>query len=140
MNLEQLKKSLVLHEGMRVMMYDCPAGYKTIGVGHNLEARGITEHAAMMILEDDIKQTMDELDHAIGDWWRELPEAAALGLVELAFQIGAGGVSKFQNSLRLIKDKAPPETILMELMDSMWARQTPNRAEVVARRIATGEW
>lgn len=32
-NIEKLSKSLIEHEGMVLEMYDCPAGYKTIGVG-----------------------------------------------------------------------------------------------------------
>ena len=32
-DIEKLAKSLIEHEGMELKMYNCPAGYKTIGVG-----------------------------------------------------------------------------------------------------------
>ena len=35
-------------EGLRLQTYKCPAGYDTIGYGHNLEANGLPEE----ILED----------------------------------------------------------------------------------------
>jgi lysozyme len=140
LNITKLGESLVKHEGLVLGMYDCPAGFKTIGVGHNLEARPITEDAAMQILHDDIIQTMFELDAELGPWWHNLEENQQLGLIEMAFQLGARGVAKFTNSMRSLRDGAGPDVIYRNLMDSNWARQTPARAQVVAKRIATGEW
>ena len=36
-----LKDQLILHEGLRLRVYTCPANKKTIGVGRNLEDVGL---------------------------------------------------------------------------------------------------
>ena len=53
--MEDLKEQLIRHEGLRLTVYDCPAGYKTIGVGRNLEGKGVTEEEAMYLLDNDLK-------------------------------------------------------------------------------------
>ena len=62
---------LVMHEGCVLKPYICPAGYKTIGVGRNLETNplteeekrvcgdyehGITKQAAFYLLRHDIER------------------------------------------------------------------------------------
>ncbi|HHX10519.1 MAG TPA: lysozyme, partial [Firmicutes bacterium] len=34
-----IEEQLILHEGLRLEVYKCPAGYWTIGVGRNLEGK-----------------------------------------------------------------------------------------------------
>ena len=43
MNIHQLKKQLTRHEGKRAYPYRCPAGKLSIGVGRNLEDKGLSE-------------------------------------------------------------------------------------------------
>ena len=56
MNYEKLKESLIKNEGLELKVYICPAGYKTIGVGRNLETRGITQEEAIYLLDNDISK------------------------------------------------------------------------------------
>ena len=63
-----LKDQLIKHEGLRKKVYTCPAGKLTIGVGRNLEDRGITEEEALLMLDNDIAQVKGE---ASGFSWYE---------------------------------------------------------------------
>ena len=45
---------LRLHEGEKLMPYKCTAGKLTIGVGRNLEARGISKDESDLMLRNDI--------------------------------------------------------------------------------------
>jgi lysozyme len=42
MNFENIRKQLIEDEGLRLKPYICPAGFLTIGVGRNLEGRGLS--------------------------------------------------------------------------------------------------
>jgi len=46
MNIKKIADQLILHEGLRLKPYHCPAGKHTIGIGRNLEDKGITEKEA----------------------------------------------------------------------------------------------
>lgn len=52
--LNRIKAQLVRHEGLMLKPYRCTAGKLTIGVGRNLDDRGITQKEAYAMLESDI--------------------------------------------------------------------------------------
>ena len=52
---KRLKDMLIRHEGLKLKPYLCTAGKLTIGVGRNIQDRGITYQEAMMLLENDIR-------------------------------------------------------------------------------------
>ena len=54
-------RQLALHEGLRLKPYKCTSGALTIGYGRNLDARGITEAEAEMMLSHDIDDFQDRL-------------------------------------------------------------------------------
>ena len=61
----ELERLLIYHEGLRLGVYRCPAGKLTIGVGRNLEDRGITEEEAYYLLRNDIA----DVAAAVGVRW-----------------------------------------------------------------------
>lgn len=50
----RIKAQLVRHEGLRLKPYRCTAGKLTIGIGRNLDDRGISQKEAYAMLERDI--------------------------------------------------------------------------------------
>ena len=73
---EKLIDKLVLHEGMRLKVYDDAngneiragdtlVGHPTIGVGRNIagDGLGITEEEAKMLLSNDVDRVLKEVDH-----------------------------------------------------------------------------
>ena len=119
---EQLKK----HEGLRLYPYRCTAGKLTIGVGRNLDDKGISEEEANELLQDDIYDVEIQLDEQL-PWWRSKPENVQLVLCDMCFNLGISGLltfDKFLHALRL----GFIETAQMEMMDSLWAIQVGTRA------------
>jgi lysozyme len=55
MNRQLLAQELLRDEGLRLKPYRCTAGALTIGVGRNLDARGITEAEARFMLANDME-------------------------------------------------------------------------------------
>ena len=142
-----LTEQLKFEEGLRLTAYLCPTGHKTIGYGHNLEARPffegnripdqITKEVAEVLLHHDIEDTSELLDKA----WHGfllLHGARSDAVINMAYQMG---VDKFMGFKRM-RDaliRCDWQTAYNEAMASAWARQTPGRAERVATQFRTGE-
>lgn len=134
--MENLKEQLVRHEGLRLTVYDCPAGYQTIGVGRNLEGKGITEEEAFYLLSNDIDYFTEQLKNNI-DWFDEIPEEKQNVLINMAFNLGVSGLLNFKNMLLAVKEKRWIDAST-EMLDSKWAKQVGNRAIELSGIMANG--
>lgn len=136
LDIEKLRHQLIQHEGLKLKPYLCPAGKLTIGVGHNIEDRGITTDQALRILDDDIAVACADLDK-IAPFWRSLDDARARVLVDMCFNIGAARLSGFKQMLMAIKngDYAKASD---EMMASKWYGQVGLRAQTLTNIMRTG--
>jgi len=133
-----LEDQLIDHEGLELKPYQCTADKLTIGVGRNIEDRGITEDEARYLLKNDIKIVEDEL-------LERKPEVAGLDsvrqrvLVDMGFNVGLPILMKFQNMWAAIEEEDWDEASA-QMMDSRWAKQVGRRAERLSQAMKTGEW
>ena len=134
---ERLIADLIRDEGVRLMPYRDTVGKLTIGVGRNLDDRGITDHEAGVMLATDVDVVCMELD-ARAPWWRGMKSSAQLGLANMCFNMGWPRLSKFQNMLSALK-KGDCETAATEALNSQWARQVGSRATRIAYLYRSGE-
>lgn len=151
---KKLHALLILHEGLKLETYLCPAGKLTIGVGHNLEARPIpglsrgskiTRERAMEILTDDLRDFVEEIRRRI-PWAEELDEVRQAVLVDMAFNMGAAGLLKFKRFLRNLQEGCFAGASV-EMFRSRWAYQVGDgpgkrrdRVDRLAEMIETGQW
>lgn len=126
----QLRKDLILDEGLKLKAYKCTAGKTTIGVGRNLDDLGITETEALSLLDHDLDRIDAELDKAI-PWWRTKPENIQRALANMAFNMGWPRLSGFKNMLAALEAGRYDEAATHAL-DSQWAKQVGDRAKRVA--------
>jgi lysozyme len=70
--MDRIKEQLVRHEGLRLKPYRCTAGKLTIGVGRNLEDKGISQQEAYELLENDIRECEVQLLTEIPDIYLSL--------------------------------------------------------------------
>ncbi len=140
----KLQRLLVLHEGMILHRYKCPAGKVTIGVGHNLEARPldlpetITEQQALAILEDDIEDVRQELIHAL-PWVASMDEVRQAVLLDMGFNLGVPGLLKWKNTLAAVKTgNWVAASANMGL--SKWYSQVGDRAKRLMQMMVSGNW
>ena len=61
----------------------------------------------------------------------DIDEQAEEILIEMVFQLGKNGVSKFKNMWKALAEKNYIGASY-EMLDSRWAKQTPNRAKSMA--------
>ena len=130
MDINKIKRSLIFEEGMKLMPYTCTAGKLSIGVGRNLADRGISEDTAMQMLEEDIDIILGELKVAIKHF-DEYPEDVQFTLVDLAFNLGLPKLLTFTLTLKYLEEGLQTGNYTkaaVELMNSAYAKQVPNRA------------
>ena len=141
MNLERLMESVKKHEGYRNKVYLDTLGKRTVGVGHLCvedfweDDKEYEEKFLMDILLDDLQNAIKgarELkeEHSCTD----IDEIAQEILVEMVFQLGKNGVSKFRNMWKALAEKNYIGASY-EMLDSRWAKQTPNRAKSMADQM-----
>lgn len=138
MDLDALKKQLILHEGLKLTPYHCTADKLTIGVGRNLDDVGITQQEAEFLLDNDILRCCDDLDRNIS-WWRDLSETRQRVLVDMVFNLGISRFMKFQNTIDAMANgnyKGAAE----EMLDSRWAEQVGQRAMRLANAMEFDEF
>lgn len=137
MNIEAITQMLIDNEGMILHEYKDHLGYSTIGVGRLIEKDkgGLTEEECKYLLENDIGRVMARLDRNFS-WWRDLSEGRQHVMIDLSFNLG-NRLSKFVKFLSNL-EAGLYEAAATELLDSLYAKQVPNRAERNADIIRTG--
>ena len=127
--MEGLREDLIAEEGIRLKPYLCPAGKTTIGVGRNLDDVGITQDEAMEMLDNDIDRVKAQLAKAL-PWLETKSPDVQRAIANMTFQMGLGGVLKFQKMLAALQAR-DYNAARREALNSTWAKQTPQRAKRV---------
>ena len=138
MNKTKLAEQLKKHEGLKLKPYTDTVGKLTLGVGRNLIDKGITEQEALFMLNNDVDYFYGKLCSRI-NWFWAINDARQNVLVNMAFNLGIGGLLTFKKTLTLIGE-AKYELAAKEMLNSKWARQVGYRAEELAEQMRTGEY
>ena len=121
--LDNIKES----EGFRNRVYKCTAGFDTIGYGFAIKDLTMDEDIATMILERKVAELKLRV-HNKFPFITDLPESVQDVVIEMCYQMGVSGFSKFSKTIQYLKDHEF-ECAGIEMLDSRWAKQTPNRAK-----------
>lgn len=144
----QLLNFIGAEEGLRLKAYKCSQGFWTIGYGHNLQAHGYspseasrmawTQAQAEAALAADVDNALSSL-LARWPWAGSLAPARLAVLVSMAFQMGIDGLAKFKRTIKAIEGGL--YVVAAEnMLESLWAKQTPARAVRAAHMMASGEF
>jgi len=137
MDFDKLKNLLRLNEGKRNALYFDTEGFATIGVGHNLDAKPISNEAVEQILDDDLKDVIKEV--ATLACWEALDDVRQAVIIDMCFNLGLEGLCKFRKMFSaLILDDY--EEAAKEMLDSKWSKQVGDRALRLERMMRSGEW
>ena len=126
----QYKQMTKNFEGLRLKPYKCTAGKLTIGYGRNLEDVGISQAEADMLFERDFAKAEADARKICKDFNIDvdnLIEQRFYVLVDMSFNLGYAGLSKFKNMLTAVS-KGDYQTAAREMLESLWAIQVGNRA------------
>ena len=134
--MHSIEDQLILHEGLRLKPYRCTAGKLTIGVGRNLEDKGISHDEAMLLLRNDIAEVTVQLEQF--DWFRALGPVRRKVLIDMCFNLGMAGLLGFQKMIEALK-QGDYEAAADEMVYSRWYRQVGERGRRLERMMRTGE-
>lgn len=114
-----------------------PSGTLTIGWGTNLQDRDIEPEVAELMLRLRVRDSLQEVN-------KHIPSAIAASdvrhavLVDMAYNLGIGGLLKFSKMIAAV-DNQHYWPAADEMRDSVWYRQVGARAEILARRMESGQ-
>ena len=134
---DELKQELTRDEGVRYKPYTCSEGRLTIGIGHNLDDRGLPPHIVDALYEWDIGQAVKDLDHHL-PWWDTLGDVRGRALINMAFNLGITRLLSFKKMLEALKAGEYSEAG-EHALDSKWATQVGSRAHRIAYMLRTGQ-
>jgi lysozyme len=156
---ENFIEKLIAHEGLKLQVYQDTLGIDTIGIGRNLEDRGITQEElddldiptidhvyeygiteadAVYLATNDVQIVEEELvrAHPCVD---SLDAVRQLIVIDMAFNMGVPRLCKFKNMWAAIHNEDYP-TAAKEMLDSRWASQVKGRATKLANAMHNGEF
>jgi lysozyme len=126
-------------EGFAPRPYRDHLGHWTVGYGWNLEdGPSLDRDIARMILRDHVARTVAELRQKLS-WADGLSEARFGVLINMGFQLGVGGLLKFEKMLAAA-EQGDHGSVVREMLDSRWAKQTPLRARRLADQWMENKW
>jgi len=134
-NTERLKKMLIRHEDLRLKPYKCTSNKLTIGVGRNLDDKGISKDEALYMLNNDIFETSRQLHKY--SWYVKLNSYRKEAIIDMAINLGIAGLLKFKKMIKALEEENFDKAAY-EALDSRWADQVGNRAFELAFIIREG--
>ena len=140
---EELKEQIKEHEGFVPRTYKDSLGKKTIGFGHLCvepeqwdDDKEYTREELERVFDNDFKEALKNAESLIGE--RSINFIAKQVIIEMVFQLGIGGVGKFKK-MWLALDSEDYGEASFQMMDSLWAKQTPNRAEKLSQKMRSAK-
>ncbi|QDP60685.1 MAG: putative endolysin [Prokaryotic dsDNA virus sp.] len=129
--LKEIKK----HEGFKSKVYKCTEGYDTIGYGFAIKDLEMDEDVAELILMKKIKKLLERIIKTFS-WFKDSPKEIQYVVTNMCYQLGLKGFSKFKKTIYLLETEQYDEASV-EMLDSLWAKQTPNRAKELSEVVAS---
>lgn len=132
-----LRERIERHEGRRRWPYRDTEGFLTVGVGRCIDKQPFSHDEINLMLSNDIERAIRGAS-AI-PVYEFLDPARREILTEMVFQLGPYGVSRFKKFLAAARRK-DWQVAHDEMLDSLWARQTPRRAKELAEAFRDGRF
>lgn len=149
--MSKLIEMLERHEGLRLKPYKCTANKHTVFIGRNYEdnpfttdeltlilSKGCTKEVAYEICSNDVRRIKKELVKRL-DFFSTLDEVRQAALIDMAFQMGVGGLLGFKKMIEASRQKDWLMACL-HAKDSMWGRTFINRSTEILKMLETGQW
>ena len=126
LDFKALIERIGVNEGFRSKPYQCSEDVWTIGHG----LTWLTEEESLNILSGRVSKLHLKLSDDL-DYYDDLPPEVQGVVIECCFQMGVKGWSMFKKAIKNMQDKNW-KGAADEMLDSLWAKQTPERANRLA--------
>ena len=144
-----IKNILINDEGLKLFPYvDCCSqhwkkcgcknkGDLTIGVGRNLDKYGITEAEAIYLLDNNIQDSVTQIERNFGSWFSKLNSPRKMVIISMAFNMGVNGLKTFQKMIKSIQS-GDFNSAANQMMMSTWSSQVKKRAVILSEIMKSG--
>ena len=145
-DMDKLLESVKRHEGYRNKVYLDTLNKRTVGVGHLCvedfweDGKEYEEKFLMDILQKDLQGAIDKAEDLINNCpsggKANISDDSKILIIEMIYQLGGNGVSKFRKMWQALQQDPPDYAeASVQMLDSRWAKQTPNRANEMANHM-----
>ena len=148
MNIDKLREELKEDEGCKYEIYLDHLGLPTHGIGHLITewdeeyekkvGTEVSEERVNECFAKDVETVLEDCKVLYSNF-NELPEEVQLILANMMFNMGRTRLSKF-SKLKLAVDDEDWMEASIQMEDSKWAKQVPNRAERLCKRMREKSW
>ena len=141
--MEKLRQQLIIDEGVKYEVYLDHLSLKTCGIGHlcrddepefEMEiGTQISEDRCTELFEEDIKSVIKDCKKVFEDW-DDMDEEVKQICANMMFNLGRPRLSNFVKMKTAI-DNHDWQEAAIQMQDSKWYKQVPNRAERLCERM-----
>jgi len=140
MNYGKLVESVKKHEGYRDVVYRDTLNKRTVGFGHLCvedhweDGKKYDKEYLEKILKEDLQYAINQGEGMCKDL--KISDDAKFLIIEMIFQLGSAGVQKFRRMWSALEEDPPNYfEAHVQMLDSRWAKQTPERATEMAEQM-----
>lgn len=131
-----LRAQLIVDEDLRQKPYLDTVGKLTVGVGRNLDDKGLSREECLYLLDNDIEDAEQDARTLFPSFER-LSDARKAVVCNMAFNLGRDRLARFLRFREAVQGQ-DWERAAAEMLDSTWARQVGNRAVRLADQMRVG--
>ena len=96
------EKLIMLHEGKMYKPYFDSVGKLTIGVGRNLDDKGLSEDEIQYLFHNDVEEVREILKNL--DWYHRLYEPRKAVVINMMFNLGRTGFFQFRKMIHALEE------------------------------------
>ena len=135
---ESLVEDIKKEEGYRSSVYLDTLQKPTIGYGFLIDTLELQEDICELILMRKLEKLIKSIKFNF-KWFDDMPDKVQDVIINMCYQLGVSGVSKFKKTIQFMKNKQW-DRASVEMLDSKWAReQTPQRAKRLSEIVKSVE-
>lgn len=136
--MEKLVQDLKREEGFRLDVYLDTEGFPTVGYGCRVSVGDtINQETAEALFRYRLAQAIDGFHRIPRHLTKHLNEARRRVICQMIYQMGLRGTMGFKR-MWIAVEAEDYETAAAEMIDSLWARKTANRAFRLAQVMREG--
>ena len=142
MNLNKLQEQIMFEEGVKYEIYNDHLGYKTFGVGHLVRATDpenemevgtkVSKLRVAECFEADLYVAINDMEKFTEGM--NVDDNIKECVTHMVFQLGLPRLNKFRKFKQALLD-GDIKSAQAEMKDSLWYRQTTNRAERLIEKL-----
>ncbi len=140
---DSLKLRIKKNEGFSIKPYKDQLGNHTIGYGHLIKKnekkffkKKFNKKFFENLFEKDFLKALDDYKNKFKQ--HHSSQASEELIIEMIFQLGIKNVNKFKKMKKKLSNKQK-YLVCLEMMDSLWYKQTPKRVEDLIKNYLGGQ-